>query len=255
MKWVFVSVLLINAVYFIYNTFYHVELKITSQPLLSKDKGQIVLLEELDKAELKALQDKVNLINKPTQITASITKPQDDTSTIDKTIDNSKENISREQPVQLTNLCYTLGPFTKNKMDDVRLVLEKEYNNQLSFGIETTSAITYYRIYIPPLESKDKIRETLALLDKNKLTDHYVMSIDGRKNAIALGVFKQKKAAEKIAGIAESVGLSTTIEAISNDKNSLYNLHVIFQKTHDISRYQELIKQKDLKSKVCENKG
>ncbi len=81
------------------------------------------------------------------------------------------------------------------------------------------------------------------------------MSIDGRKNAIALGVFKQKKAAEKIAAIAKRVGLSTTIEAISNDKNSLYKLHINFQKNHDISKYHELIKQKNLESIVCENKG
>ena len=156
---------------------------------------------------------------------------------------------------KMINLCYTLGPFTKTIMDDIRLELEKTYNNQLSFGIETTSAVTYYRIYIPPLESKAKIKETLLLLDKNGLKDHYVMSIDGRKNAIALGVFKQKKAAEKIAALAKRVGLSTTIEAISNDKNSLYKLHIIFQKDHDIAKYNELIELKNLESIVCENKG
>ena len=285
MKWVFVSVLLINAVYFIYNTFHNVDSNTNNQSLASQDKSQLVLLEELDKTELNALQNKVTLIDTTEQIsTADLTVEntvsdtnqlidkeketiidkdkeaiidKDKEAIIDKDketiIDIDKETIIAEDTGKMINLCYTLGPLTKIVMDDIRLELEKEYNNQLSFGIETTSPTTYYRIYIPPLKSKDKIKETLELLEKNDLNDHYVMSIDGRKNAIALGVFKKKDAAEKVAARVKNVGLSTTIEAISNDKNSLYTLHVIFQKTHDISKYQELIKQKNLESSSCLN--
>jgi len=285
MKWVFVSVLLVNAVYFIYNTFYNVDSNTNNQSLASQDKSQLVLLEELDKTQLNALQNKVTLIDTTEQIsTADLTventvsdtnqlidKDKENIIDIDKEtiidkdkeaiidkdkeaiIDKDKETIIAEDTGKMINLCYTLGPLTKIVMDDIRLELEKEYNNQLSFGIETTSPTTYYRIYIPPLKSKDKIKETLELLEKNDLNDHYVMSIDGRKNAIALGVFKKKDAAEKVAARVKNVGLSTTIEAISNDKNSLYTLHVIFQKTHDISKYQEIIKQKDLESSACLN--
>jgi len=293
MKWVFVSVLLINAVYFIYNTFHNVDSNTNNQLPASQDKSQLVLLEELDKTELNALQNKVTLIDTTEQIsTADLTventvsdtnqlidKDKENIIDIDKEniididketiididketiididkeaiIDKDKETIIAEDTGKIINLCYTLGPLTKIVMDDIRLELEKEYNNQLSFGIETTSPTTYYRIYIPPLKSKDKIKETLELLEKNDLNDHYVMSIDGRKNAIALGVFKKKDAAEKVAARVKNVGLSTTIEAISNDKNSLYTLHVIFQKTHDISKYQELIKQKNLESSSCLN--
>jgi len=285
MKWVFVSVLLVNAVYFIYNTFYNVDSNTNNQSLVSQDKSQLILLEELDKTQLNSLQNKAILIDTTEEIsTADLTVEnivsdtkqlidkaeetiidkdeetiidKDEETIIDKdkenVIDKDKETIIAEDTGKMINLCYTLGPLTKIVMDDIRLELEKEYNNQLSFGIETTSATTYYRIYIPPLKSKDKIKETLVLLEKNDLKDHYVMSIDGRKNAIALGVFKKKEAAEKVAAKVKNVGLSTTIEAISNDKNSLYKLHVIFQKTHDISKYQELIKQKNLESSSCLN--
>ena len=269
MKWVFVSVLLINAVYFIYNTFYNVDSNTNNQLPASQDKSQLVLLEELDKTELNALQNKVTLIDTTEQISTADLTVENTVSDTNQLIDKDKENIIdidnetiidkdnetiiAEDTGKMINLCYTLGPLTKIVMDDIRLELEKEYNNQLSFGIETTSPTTYYRIYIPPLKSKDKIKETLELLEKNDLNDHYVMSIDGRKNAIALGVFKKKDAAEKVAARVKNVGLSTTIEAISNDKNSLYTLHVIFQKTHDISKYQELIKQKNLESSSCLN--
>lgn len=255
MKWLFVCVVLINAVYFIYNAFFNITLNTQRQTITSQDKNQLVLLKELDAVELKALQDKASVIDTTAQTSTPVLNVENKPPSTTQDIDKIKENDIPEDAGKMNNLCYTLGPFTKVKMDDIRLELEKSYNNQLSFGIETTSAITYYRIYIPPLESKDKIKETLALLDKNNLKDHYVMSIDGRKNAIALGVFKKKDAAEKIAAIAENVGLSTTIEAISNDKNSLYKLHINFQKTHDISKFKEFIKQKNLQSMVCENKG
>ncbi|MCU7939938.1 MAG: hypothetical protein KZQ64_15290 [gamma proteobacterium symbiont of Bathyaustriella thionipta] len=257
MKWVFVSVLLINAGYFVYSTFFNIELNTQKHKNTSQVKNQLVLLNELTASELNALKDKASFIDKKEQTLTSISKTVTKEQNNNQVTDTDKEEIIpvSQKTSTLINLCYSLGPITKSMMDDIRLQLEEKYNKQLSFGIETTSPITYYRIYIPPLESKQKIKDTLAILDENDLKDHYVMSIDGRKNAIALGVFKQKKAAQKIAGIAEGVGLSTTIEAISNDKNSLYRLHITFQKEHDITKFNELIKLKNLESSVCENKG
>ncbi len=155
-------------------------------------------------------------------------------------------------PRKAEALCYKTGPFSKDVMNELRLQLETEYQNQLSFGIETTSAITYYRIYIPPLKDKTAIKTTLQNLDDNDLNDHYVMSIGGRKNAIALGVFKKRKAAESVAKRAAKIGLSTTIEAISDDKNSLYQLMVIFQNNQNTDRFMAIISEKKLQSEKCD---
>jgi len=249
MKWLFILVALLNISYAAYNIF----LEDASVPVpkthSASNKDQIVLLNELDSSTLNSLQAKASPQNEVSEAIGEDTQVQKPAiEMVTPKTDLIVEEIQSKS-------CYKLGPFTKNVMNEVRVLLETEYHNKLSFGIETTSDITYYRIYIPPLKDKEKIKDTLSILDKNNMKDHYVMSIDGRKNAIALGVFKQRSAAEKVADKATKIGLSTTIEAISDDKNSLYQLMVIFQETQDTTRYQEIILEKELISVQCENKG
>ena len=272
MKWLFIIVALLNIAFGGYHFFLADGEKTKKIKLSAIEKNQIVQLNELDANALKELQDGI-LSPQTTIVDIEQSKsdepspeneisPDNETFIKEETENNSEAEIASavdndQNSAQVStnatkNLCYKIGPFSKNAMNDIRLILEKEYKNQLSFGIETTSAITYYRIYIPPLESKSKIKQTLAVLDKNGLKDHYVMSIDGRKNAIALGVFKKRSAAEKIAQKAAKIGSSTIIEAISDDKNSLYQLLIIFQKDQDTTPYQEIIAQKKLISVECD---
>ena len=161
------------------------------------------------------------------------------------------QNHARENDQQTITNCFMLGPFKKQELDIIKLELEQLYANRISFGIETTSKITYYRIYIPPLKSRELRKEALSRLDQNGMTDHYVMSIDGRKNAIALGVFKKREAAEKVAARANKLGFSTTIEAISDDKNSLYNLQLELQSDEPLDPLNNLIEKKQLKLTQC----
>lgn len=262
MKWLFIIVALLNIAFASYNLFFSDNTKIKTTQAVSDDKNKIVLLKELDTNRISALQNKLI----PTPVAAKdaiISAPLYVAPDIPKTITQPKVEKQMEDIVEPVsdvisapvNFCHKLGPFTKDMMNDIRLILEEEFQNRVSFGIETTSDITYYRIYIPPLKNKENIKKTLEKLDKNSLKDHYVMSIDGRKNAIALGVFKKRNAAEKVANKATKIGLSTIIEAISDDKNSLYQLLVIFQNSPDIVRYQEIVSQKELISLECKNKG
>ena len=170
------------------------------------------------------------------------------------TADNAaqKQNQTRQDVQKSITNCLMLGPFKKQELDIIKLELEQLYGNRISFGIETTSKITYYRIYIPPLKSRELRKQALSRLDQNGMTDHYVMSIDGRKNAIALGVFKKHTAAEKVAARANKLGFSTTIEAISDDKNSLYNLQLELQSDESLDPLNSLIEKKQLKLTQCQ---
>ncbi len=266
MKWLFFIVGILNIVFASYH-FLLPEKFNTVKSIPHFDKTQIVKLNELDAETLNNLQDKhlqekvlsdeakkPIIVNVSSEISESI-EPGKEVKIVETAELETAVKASQLQPQNAKNLCYKLGPFSKETMTDIRLVLEEEYQNQLSFGIEATSEITYYRIYIPPLKTKENIKETLVVLDKNGLNDHYVMSIDGRKNAIALGVFKKRSAAEKVADKAIEIGLATTIEAISDDKNSLYQLLVLFKPYQETVRFQEIITEKKLISVECENKG
>lgn len=195
-------------------------------------------------------------LDKPTQEIASDSQS---TAQLNKTENQAKQKkglntVSNSAATRhkVSTSCFKLGPFKKQELDKIKLELETLYTNRISFGIETTSKITYYRIYIPPLKSRQIRNEALAHLDQNGMTDHYVMSIDGRKNAIALGVFKKREAAEKVAVRANKLGFSTTIEAISDDKNSLYNLQLVLQTNEELDSLNNLIKKNKLKLAECD---
>ncbi len=198
-------------------------------------------------------QESENQGSKPQQSSESSTEPKKVQQVKQTTAVNAaqKQNQTRKNDQQTIINCFMLGPFKKQEVDIIKLELEQLYANRISFGIETTSKITYYRIYIPPLKSRKLRNEALSRLDQNGMTVHYVMSIDGRKNAIALGVFKKREAAEKAAARAYKLGFSTTIEAISDDKNSLYNLQLELQSDEPLDPLNSLIEKKQLKLTQC----
>ncbi len=224
-----------------------------------KNTAYIISIEILDKPvstdlqEQEQEQESENQGSKPQQSSESSTElgkaQQVKQTTTINTAQN--QNQTRENDQQTITNCFMLGPFKKQELDIIKLELEQLYANRISFGIETTPKITYYRIYIPPLKSKKLRNEALSRLDQNGMTDHYVMSIDGRKNAIALGVFKKREAAEKVAARANKPGFSTTIEAISDDKNSLYNLQLELQSDEPLEPLNSLIEKKQLKLTQC----
>ncbi len=161
------------------------------------------------------------------------------------------ENKNIIQSRATVDNCYKFGPFNKQDLDELKIELEKSYPNRLSFEIDSLSTPTYYRIYIPPLSSSEQIKSVLKKLDDNGLTDHYVMSINGRKNAIAIGVFKKRLAAEKVAKKAKIAGFAPTIEAITKDKNSQYNLMVELSEAGDIPALKEKLRSLNIEYDVC----
>ena len=215
----------------------------------------ITSIEILDKSLSTDLQEQEpeKQDSKPQESSELSVEPQKAQQVKQATAVNAAQNLnqSRENDQQTITNCFMLGPFKKQELDIIKLELEQLYANRISFGIETTSRITYYRIYIPPLKSRELRKEALSRLDQNGMTDHYVMSIDGRKNAIALGVFKKREAAEKVAAHANKLGFSTTIEAISDDKNSLYNLQLELQSDEPLDPLNNLIEKKQLKLTQC----
>ncbi len=246
MKLIFIGVLFINILFFIYNTFFTTDTDSIKQTISIKDKSQIVLIKELNSEQLEKLQASPPNKDKPAI---------EDHLSVDKMLADAKqENLGISDILvqdKVKNVCYSLGPFSKKVMNEVRSELEEKYSRQLSFDIQTTSATTYYRIYIPPINDKAEISAALLKLNKNGLDDHYVMTLNGRKNAIALGVYKQKNTAEEIAQRAKDIGFTTIVEAISKDKDSLYNLKIHFKSNNDMTDYNKLIEEKNLQSTLC----
>ena len=238
MKWLFVCFLLINIAFFSYsNYFLSKDIVIDSLKDTTK-KNQFKLLSEINPDDLIKIKSKL--------VVQSILEINEDSILSIPSIDRSYK-IS-------TNQCFTIGPVDKVVMNDIRNTLEKEYFNYISFEIDATSPVNYHRIYIPPQKDRSTVDNILKKLDENSLDDHYVMTIEGRKNAIALGVFKNRNTAEEIAAKVKYLGFSTIIESITKDKNSLYNLQIEFSSDKSLDFYNKFIDQNNLKSLACKNK-
>lgn len=250
MKWLFIVAIVVNLAFLSYNLLFS-EQGGQVDARTKSDQSQIRLLSELTSDELTALASM--------QAGDSAEGSSAGASSGDKKI--SEENFANVDSEYIRipdglykKACYELGPFSaKEDMDAIKINLENKFQNRVSFSVSTSSEITYYRIYIPPLKSKNEIKDALEKLTKKGLTDHYVMSIDGRKNAIALGVFKQRDAAEKIAQKAKRIGFSTTIEGITKDKDSQYFLQVDYQGTEDASDLNGVLSAGNAEYKQCEN--
>lgn len=245
MKWLFILLFLFNIAFFSYANYFSTTSNSYKTNEGSTVANQLKLLTEIDPKKLQKIKKIKPINNIPETVTSEKNSPVENIPVIPSIIDRSNKVISSQ--------CFNIGPLEKKIMDDIRFILEDKYTNFISFEIEATSAITYHRIYIPPQDSQSKIDKILKTLDENDLNDHYVMSIDGRKNAIALGVFKNRKTAEKIAKKVKYLGYSTTIEAITRDKNSLYNLKLDFKKDQDLTFYDAFLLKNNLKSTVCKN--
>ena len=239
MKWLFILLFLSNIAYFTYSNFFQVNQTTTISTASSNDnlENQIKLLSEVNADELQ-------LITKTDDTSMAVVE----TKSAPK---NDQLNYINRSNEKIYNQCFKIGPVKKKIIDDVRFILEKKYSNNISFQIQSTSKPTYHRIYILPQKNQAEINRTLSILDENGLNDHYVMSIDGRQNAIALGVFKNRRTAENIGLKAKNLGFSTIIEAITNDKNSLYYLQIDISTSHDLTVYNDFIEQQQIKSSNC----
>jgi hypothetical protein len=229
--------------------------RVEEQATRAKTANESVISEKKITGVEDPITEETKLIEEPSATKEISIKEEQLAEEVDSTEQQvvDSKNILASRVSGAAETCFKLGPFSKEELEELKIELEKKYPNRLSFEIATTSTPTYYRIYIPPLNSTEEISLVLKKLDDNGLTDHYVMSINGRQNAIAIGVFKKRHAAEKVAKKAKLIGYLPTIEAVTNDKNSQYNLILDFLDVNDVLKFKQKMETKMLEYKACGN--
>lgn len=103
-------------------------------------------------------------------------------------------------PAELTNTagaCYRLGPFADDaaiekaidKLTQVPLAYERAQEQQ--------PVVTGYRVYLPPLASREAAEKQRRQLARLGFKDHSVIQDEGLENAISLGLFAVEANAQK----------------------------------------------------------
>jgi len=123
-------------------------------------------------------------------------------------------------------VCFHLGPFT----DTARVTQAEAKLNELHLGFarrtEETKMITGYRVYLPPLASKEAAELKRQELTRLGFKDHAVFQEEGWHNAISLGLFSvEANATARVRELAAK-GVEASMQPLTQDR-TLYWLDLL----------------------------
>jgi len=218
MKILFVFFLLLNAAYF-YMQFDAANepesSAILKQPPLPRGVEQLVLLRErglgqktTSRPESRSSKTQQSVTQK--QASAAPAKPV-----------RKPEKIAKKPPVAQQKqrpkktrepACFTLGPFVKTTVASRSIdalnalgvdVKRREVSRRTPKG---------YWVYLPASKSYQAAKRKVKALQQKGLKDLFIMGKGSRKNAISLGLFKQKNAANERFQQVKKLGLKAVLE-------------------------------------------
>ncbi|OOZ40249.1 hypothetical protein BOW53_08335 [Solemya pervernicosa gill symbiont] len=116
------------------------------------------------------------------------------------------------EPPPSQDICFEIGPF---KSDDHASQSAEKIS---AAGLSSSKRRTFveerfgYWVLLPPYTSRTKALEAATKLSEMGIQDYFVVLASGRKNAVSLGVFKQKQSAVQRKRVIEKMGFKPQIE-------------------------------------------
>ena len=93
--------------------------------------------------------------------------------------------------------CYRIGPFADAAQADKASAVLKEIPLAYERRAEEQTVVTGYRVYLPPLPTRDTAEKKRRELSRLGFKDSSVMQEEGMENALSLGLFTVKANAQK----------------------------------------------------------
>ena len=106
--------------------------------------------------------------------------------------------------------CVSLGEFGDRSIaEDVQEWLRSRGAEMIRLSHETREVIENYRVYLPPLESRERAAEKMRELQRRGVRDIAVILKGPRKHAVSLGIYASQRNVERrvanLAGLGYSV--------------------------------------------------
>lgn len=112
-------------------------------------------------------------------------------------------------------------------------------------------------VYIPPMKKRSSVEKKIAQLKERGIKDYFVIQEKGKwQNAISLGVFKTKDAAEKFIAVLRTKDVRTARlgERVSKLKYTVFVVNDLDSGTADkLSALQKEFPDSELKLSACNN--
>lgn len=116
------------------------------------------------------------------------------------------------EPPQAVAHCYTIGPFrdpgeianARRRLADLGITSGQRVRSEREFF--------GYSVYLPPRASREDARALTRELRDRGITDYYIMSDRALRNAISLGLFRERRHAERLHRKVTAMGFSPRLE-------------------------------------------
>ena len=116
--------------------------------------------------------------------------------------------------------CFTLGPFVDATKSRRALRLLQGVGAQTSKRVSQEQAPYGYRVYIPPLSSRERAYQVADQLREAGIKDYFVITNPNDKlNGVSLGLFKQRTGAIKRVAQLRNMDYRASIEVRYQDKD------------------------------------
>ncbi len=93
--------------------------------------------------------------------------------------------------------CLSFGPFADRPQGQKALSILKATGMHAELKISKDARRKAYWVLLPPAESRDKARESIARLKKLNVKDYFLVATGEMTNAVSLGVFSKFESAHR----------------------------------------------------------
>ena len=105
------------------------------------------------------------------------------------TIKLLKMNASTQVQRELTDACYTVGPYNLEHSARALAVQLSEAGRAVKVKRQQTDRLQKYLVFLPQLPTREAAEKVVADIKKNKIKEYSIIDSGPYKNAIALGTF------------------------------------------------------------------
>lgn len=216
MKTLFLFFLLINAAYFYFQTSAEDDSTTTvllKQPKLPAGSKPLVLLRERGLRGVESGQ--IGAASTENASPESAVNQEKQTLAKKSPGESAKPRLKKEIPAPQKSVeaaCFTFGPFAEPRMADRAVKAASALGVKVDRRQESQRSPKGYWVYLAPSKSYQAAKRKVAELQKKGLKDLFIMGKGSQKNAISLGLFKSKEAADDRFTQVKRLGLKPTFE-------------------------------------------
>lgn len=136
--------------------------------------------------------------------------------------ESEEEGEEQVSPELIASVCFSFGPFVQvdighravDAVEALGLIVERRQESQ-----RTPKG---YWVYLSPSKSYQAAKRKVTEMQKRGLKDLYIMGKGARKNAISLGLFKHKDAANDRFQQVKKLGLKPVLEVQYRESKQLW---------------------------------